>query len=358
MFINELFENSEDMFATPWRVKVAKLLQKMLDNPSIQRNYEIVPDDLEDIQRLITALQSGNIDAAKKVWGNFDYNELDNALYLYIHRLRPEIDLFKLLGDEDDYLEESDDMFASPFRVERDVMMWQRTASRVAGTRGMHSKNLGLDIIFWIEDTEGNVTGAYYSPQPASDDTNIGTWNKNFRGDLDQYMARDPHNPFKQVNEEDDDMFSAEPRQFQKLGDSIENYAEGYIEMGRDVQYSQDEAVAEYAGDLIRNGKAMLRAGQSFQRGMQAGLVEWVLVDSDTRESYYTFCREVEGWDAEALINDYVGLNEEAAGVGVVSNSKDPRYVMATMGDQNDVTAATLPKMMRAYSLVGKKAKK
>lgn len=44
-------------------------------------------------------------------------------------------------------------------------------------------------------------------------------------------------------------------------------------------------------------------------------------------------------------------VNEEAAGVGVVKNSKDPRYVMATMGDDNDVTAATLPKMMSGYHL-------
>ena len=47
-------------------------------------------------------------------------------------------------------------------------------------------------------------------------------------------------------------------------------------------------------------------------------------------------------------------LGEDAAGVGVVSNSKDPRYVMATMGDQNDVDASTLPKMMKAYGLTRK----
>ena len=46
---------------------------------------------------------------------------------------------------------------------------------------------------------------------------------------------------------------------------------------------------------------------------------------------------------------------EDAAGVGVVKNSKDPRYVMATAGDQNDVTAATLPKEMKAYGLIGRK---
>lgn len=44
-------------------------------------------------------------------------------------------------------------------------------------------------------------------------------------------------------------------------------------------------------------------------------------------------------------------VNEEAAGVGVVKNSKDPRYVMATVGDDNDVTASTLPRMMAGYHL-------
>jgi hypothetical protein len=42
---------------------------------------------------------------------------------------------------------------------------------------------------------------------------------------------------------------------------------------------------------------------------------------------------------------------EDAAGVGVVKNGNDPRYIMATMGDNNDVTAATLPKMMAGFHL-------
>ena len=45
---------------------------------------------------------------------------------------------------------------------------------------------------------------------------------------------------------------------------------------------------------------------------------------------------------------------EDAAGVGVVKNSKDPRYVMATTGNQNDVDGKTLGKMMKAYHLIGK----
>lgn len=48
--------------------------------------------------------------------------------------------------------------------------------------------------------------------------------------------------------------------------------------------------------------------------------------------------------------------NEEAAGVGVVRDGNDPRYIMATMGDQNDVTGNTLNNMMQSYSLVGRKS--
>lgn len=44
-------------------------------------------------------------------------------------------------------------------------------------------------------------------------------------------------------------------------------------------------------------------------------------------------------------------MQEDAAGVGVVKNSKDPRYVMATMGDQNDVTGETPKKNLRAFKL-------
>lgn len=44
-------------------------------------------------------------------------------------------------------------------------------------------------------------------------------------------------------------------------------------------------------------------------------------------------------------------VTEDAAGVGVVKNGNDPRYSMATMGDDNDVDASTLPKMMKGYRL-------
>lgn len=43
------------------------------------------------------------------------------------------------------------------------------------------------------------------------------------------------------------------------------------------------------------------------------------------------------------------------AGVGLVKGGNDPRYMTATMGNQNDVGPDTLEKEMRAYHLLGKK---
>lgn len=61
---------------------------------------------------------------------------------------------------------------------------------------------------------------------------------------------------------------------------------------------------------------------------------------------------------AGVVIKKKQSVDEEAAGVGVVKNSKDPRYSMATMGDQNDVTGSTLNKMMAGYHLTKKYKRK
>jgi hypothetical protein len=46
----------------------------------------------------------------------------------------------------------------------------------------------------------------------------------------------------------------------------------------------------------------------------------------------------------------------ETGGVGVVKGGKDPRYMTAIMGDQNDVTGNTLGKEMDAFMLTGRKS--
>ena len=48
-------------------------------------------------------------------------------------------------------------------------------------------------------------------------------------------------------------------------------------------------------------------------------------------------------------------MHEDAAGVGLVRAGSDPRYMTATMGDDNDVDSKTLGKMMKAYHLIGNK---
>lgn len=427
-------KEEDDMFAPSWRITVIQMLRKMLESAVLQYKFDIEAHDLENIQRLITALQTGNIDNAKKVWSIFDLDDLDNALYLYVVRSHPNIDLHQLLGNDEDFLEEDDDIFASPFRVVRDVMEWQRTAARKFGTRGMHSLKLPNTIVFYVTQEDGAVKGAYYSPQPASDDTNIGTYNKNFNGTIEQYMKQDPHNPLNQLSEEDDmfapsknereyqlldnssliklykqtakfargrpanqkslgqiavelnrrgypepdtmlkhlygkvksaiketndDMFTTGPNLSQKLGDALLRYGDGVLMYADDLKGSDDPDTRDYVSELLSKGAAFVRAGKAFDaKGLQAGIMEWVLIDREYRDEFYNYVREVEDWNPEELINGHLGLTEDAAGVGVVSNSKDPRYVMATMGDQNDVDASTLPKMMKAYSLIGKKAKK
>jgi len=83
----------------------------------------------------------------------------------------------------------------------------------------------------------------------------------------------------------------------------------------------------------------------------------WPRADEATRDQIVTDLYPRNPAAAKKILNKYLGeapLAEDAAGVGVVKNSKDPRYVMATMGDQNDVNSKTLGKMMKAYHLIGK----
>ena len=63
------------------------------------------------------------------------------------------------------------------------------------------------------------------------------------------------------------------------------------------------------------------------------------------------------GLDPRAFIYGPTKIEEDAAGVGVVKDGNDPRYVMSTMGDQNDVDEKTLGKMMKGYHLAERTSK-
>lgn len=91
--------------------------------------------------------------------------------------------------------------------------------------------------------------------------------------------------------------------------------------------------------------------GEAFMKFVQRSLKHGLETDIDQQEKINSLTKEIEA--IKKAISDK-SLAEDAAGVGVVKNSKDPRYVMATMGDDNDVTAATLPKMMAGFHLTKK----
>ena len=80
----------------------------------------------------------------------------------------------------------------------------------------------------------------------------------------------------------------------------------------------------------------------------------WNLVRNDPKQRS-AFLLQMYGRDDAELgrVLDKIPqtMAEDAVGVGVVKNGNDPRYSMATMGDDNDVDASTLPKMMAGFHL-------
>ena len=111
--------------------------------------------------------------------------------------------------------------------------------------------------------------------------------------------------------------------------------------------------------NLIRRAKAMHPLAKTDDQALAMYVLdkEQKDVDSLDREEH-DIEAEIAKIKADIAELKAKQVNEDAAGVGVVKNSKDPRYVMATTGDQNDVNSKTLGNMMKAYNLVGKKSPK
>jgi hypothetical protein len=92
----------------------------------------------------------------------------------------------------------------------------------------------------------------------------------------------------------------------------------------------------------------------------------FVPAKQDTNSGYYKLLahryrkdpRSLSNKEKEELHNYIIKQQvfKECAGVGVVKGGNDPRYMTATMGDQNDVDGNTLNKEMVAYGLVGRKS--
>jgi hypothetical protein len=90
---------------------------------------------------------------------------------------------------------------------------------------------------------------------------------------------------------------------------------------------------------------------EAFFKFVERSLKHGLETDIDQQQKINNLTKQLADLKAQLAVFKDKQVNEEAAGVGVVKNSKDPRYSMATMGDQNDVRGGTLKKMMKGYKL-------
>lgn len=110
----------------------------------------------------------------------------------------------------------------------------------------------------------------------------------------------------------DDDMFKSGPNLTQKLGSALINYGEGVLVYADDLVNSTDPETRDYVSDLKSKAATYIRAGQAFEdKGMQAGIMEWVLIDISDREEFVDYTKEVDNWDPTEIINSHLGLKEE-----------------------------------------------
>jgi hypothetical protein len=124
MFLNQIFESRNKLdeatgdakfdsmlgniaLGANWVPQVVDLLSDLLISRSIQAQYNIEPDDIPDVKKFVTVLKSGNMVAAKDLWADMEWNELDNAIEYFVRKNGlPEVQLHQLLGDQN--LAESD----------------------------------------------------------------------------------------------------------------------------------------------------------------------------------------------------------------------------------------------------------
>jgi hypothetical protein len=114
----------------------------------------------------------------------------------------------------------------------------------------------------------------------------------------------------------------------------------------------------EYSAESIKETTAFLTRSPRFNYGDQAYhntlgpvQVEQTMPDG----SVVVYCERDSKRYRVPTTSLKLSVNE-MGGVGVVRGGNDPRYMTATMGDQNDVDSNTLNQEMAAYGLVGRKS--
>lgn len=377
----------DDMFAPSKFQKWADAIKVILDHeydylsqeynsqePSNGKYLELIGEKMSDYDFLRSELERGGVRAfinGLDSVGQDIINSIDSVLAIKFKMQL--VDMEKIVNPELFNESEDDDMFAPRALVNpRDCAKACDEVARYYDARAreaeQHSDESAAEL--YRDDAAvlemaarafgSGLRAGFAALEGIADPStweDLGTELERYNIDLSELGNR--YDAGSLSESEDNDMFSTGPNLTQKLGDALIRYGDGVLMYADDLDGSEDPDTRDYVSILKSKAAAYIRAGNAFEhKGMQAGIMEWVLIDRDDRDEFITHAEEVENWNPEEIINGHLGLSEDAAGVGVVKNSKDPRYVMATIGDQNDVTADTLPNMMRGYNLIGKKAKK
>jgi hypothetical protein len=285
-------DESDDMFAD---LNVAKKLGRIMWN----EGYHLGSLSMENMKKELNRHPDLVKQLSKQTNLNYDHPQVLWDLYDGVV-----FEFEEALQRQRNLSEDEDDMFASAFRVERDVMDWQQKAMWAAreftgfSTKGLHTfKDDEHNVMFMYQlQDNGDCTGVYYSPQPATIETNIGTYNPKFKGSFEQYLDADPNNPLKNLKEEDD-MFASNTLT-DEMGDNLIRYARVLYGIAAERKIEQ----------LAKEGELIAEVGQLFKNnGLVAGARAYRRLDDKTKNDIQTLFQQVLGFD----INDLIGqINE------------------------------------------------
>jgi hypothetical protein len=139
-----------------------------------------------------------------------------------------------------------------------------------------------------------------------------------------------------ELDESDDDMFSTNRTLAQRIGDAFIDRGESDLDWADTL--TGDERHGDYAHELKLRGVKFIETGKAFNdRGIQAGLMELMLIDHEARQQFYNFMKEVEGWDIEQTIQQLIGGLNESEDDGLFAKTPAEKFVDGLRAYQNTI---------------------
>lgn len=143
---------------------------------------------------------------------------------------------------------------------------------------------------------------------------------------LDHYLDLDIKRMQTQDIDENDEMFSTNRTLAQRIGDAFVERGESDLDWAETL--TGDERHGDYAHELKLRGVKFIETGKTFnERGVQAGLMELMLIDHEARQQFYNYMKEVEGWDLEQTIHQLIGGLNESEDDGLFAKTPVEKFV-------------------------------